>query len=160
MLNERQAINQLIQIGNSLDMLIKNTPIGSLCDQLGDMNSIRLEVIKTLQVECCRQKSRIVLCTSSCEVLNCFVGISQKGVVVPGIIFHQLVDVLGAPRFKDDKSDVEWRGCIEGEPFSIYTYKNLKSIGQLSGTDFHIGAKNDNIPEIVNEWLIDQLKTS
>ena len=78
-------------------------------------------------------------------------GTSMQGRIEAN--YSQICKVFGAPNrdtaeSPDHKIDVEWQGYIDGEPFTIYNYKDgpayLKEAGTpiVKITDWHIGAKH------------------
>ena len=86
-------------------------------------------------------------------------GTSLKGYLPDGTKYADVVRVFGNPNAKGDdyKTDAEWRGQINGNPFTIYNYKTGnnylgdKGKGVNDITDWHIGAHRSYVADHVNE---------
>ena len=74
---------------------------------------------------------------------------SLQGYMPDGTTYADIVKAFGEPNGKTDnyKVDVEWRGNIDGEEFTIYNYKtgpnylgeDSPAVIDLVGNDWHIG---------------------
>ena len=86
-------------------------------------------------------------------------GTSLKGYLPDGTKYADVVRVFGSPNAKGDdyKTDAEWRGQINGNPFTIYNYKTGNNYLGDKGkdvsdiTDWHIGAHRSYVADQVNE---------
>jgi len=89
------------------------------------------------------------------------VGTSLKGYLPDGTKYGDVVRTFGSPNARGDdyKTDAEWRGQINGNPFTIYNYKTGKSYLGDKGkdvndiTDWHIGAHKSYVADHVNEYF-------
>ena len=87
---------------------------------------------------------------------NSIAGTSFFGTTFPASV-NQLVEALGAPTYEgnngEDKTNFEWNMELEdGTGFSIYDWKEYRSISLDEVVDWHIGGKNgDNTVKALNE---------
>ena len=87
---------------------------------------------------------------------NSIAGTSFFGTTFPASV-NQLVEALGAPTHEgndgEDKTNFEWNMELEdGTVFSIYDWKEYRSISLDEVVDWHIGGKNgDNTVKALNE---------
>ena len=59
----------------------------------------------------------------------------------------------------DDKTNFDWNCETEdGEVFTIYDWKEYRSIGPYEMIEFHIGGENKSITEQARRELLDLLK--
>jgi hypothetical protein len=76
--------------------------------------------------------------------------------------YPQMVGILGEPNTDGDgyKVDAEWQGTIDGQPFTVYNYKDGKNYLGAEGIplkrlkDWHIGAKNKETGIKVKQYLM------
>jgi hypothetical protein len=77
---------------------------------------------------------------------NSIAGTSFFGTTFPATV-NQLVEAIGQPTYErnngDDKTNFEWNMELEdGTVFSIYDWKEYRSISLDEVIDWHIGGKN------------------
>ena len=88
-------------------------------------------------------------------------GTSLQGYLPGGTKYGDVVRIFGNPNARGDgyKTDAEWRGQINGNPFTIYNYKTGKNYLGEKGkdikdiTDWHIGAHKSYVADHVNEYF-------
>ncbi len=91
-----------------------------------------------------------------CEISG---GTSLMGYI--NTTYENLVRVFGepGPGSGDNKTDVEWEGYIDGEPFNIYNWKDGKSYCGDEGldvkdiTEWNVGGKSRKALWNVEEML-------
>jgi len=79
---------------------------------------------------------------------NLIAGTSFFGTTFPASV-DQLVEALGAPTFEgndgEDKTNFEWNMELEdGTIFSVYDWKEYRSISLDEVIDWHIGGRNES----------------
>ena len=77
---------------------------------------------------------------------NLIAGTSFFGTTFPATVV-QLIEAIGQPTFEtntgNDKTNFEWNMELEdGIVFSVYDWKEYRSIGLHEVIDWHIGGKN------------------
>ena len=87
---------------------------------------------------------------------NLIAGTSFFGTTLPASV-NQLVEAIGQPTIQDntgeDKTNFEWNMELEdGTVFSIYDWKEYRTIGLDEVIDWHIGGKNgDNTVKALDQ---------
>lgn len=79
-------------------------------------------------------------------------GTSFQGCLPDETTYAEVVEVFGEPNScADSKTQVEWKGIVNGLVFVIYDYKS--GVCAPANTDWHIGGCNHMVNELINAYF-------
>ena len=88
-------------------------------------------------------------------------GTSFHGVEVEASV-RQLTKVLGTPAYSgndgEEKTNFEWAGEIEGNPVTVYDWKEYRKVEKSEILSFHIGSKDQKSALQLKKFIEEKLQ--